>query len=199
VERLMPNEAIISAMGLPGISKVPYGSHLCHFYRDKEDLADCLISFFRAGLDSNDSCIWITAEPLTEQDAVARLSAAYPGTQRAIESGQLAIFGANEWYLRTAGNSPQEILNLWLAAEEKATSDGFAGLRISGNTSFLDESSFQEFLVYERLCNEAFSKRRIIALCSYPRIQATPQSQGHHFVSACHHQTIRRDESVWMV
>ena len=45
---------------------------------------------------------------------------------------------------------------------------GYPGVRGSGNTSFLDESTWDDFLIYERAINEAVKDQRIIGLCSYP-------------------------------
>ena len=59
--------------GLPGITRIPYGVHMCSFYRTREELAATLVPYFVAGLRANERCIWITAEPLLAHDALTAL------------------------------------------------------------------------------------------------------------------------------
>jgi hypothetical protein len=60
-----------------------------------------------------------------------------------------------------------EKIQCWLSRKDEALALGYAGVRGSGNTSFLDESTWDEFLVYERAVNDAFKDQPIMALCSY--------------------------------
>src|SRR5207245_6405722 len=39
--------------GIQGVGKIAWGSHFCNFYDNQIDLADCLVPFFKAGLDNN--------------------------------------------------------------------------------------------------------------------------------------------------
>ena len=52
----------MTSCGLPGINSIPYGTHMCHFYEDAENLAGALVPYFAAGLRNNERCIWIAAE-----------------------------------------------------------------------------------------------------------------------------------------
>jgi hypothetical protein len=42
--------------GLPGIDRVPFGMHACHFYRNRDDLIGALAPYFVAGLRANERC-----------------------------------------------------------------------------------------------------------------------------------------------
>jgi len=37
--------------GIRGVGKIAWGSHFCNFYDGQIDLADCVVPFFKAGLD----------------------------------------------------------------------------------------------------------------------------------------------------
>ena len=50
--------------GISIIGDVPWGTHFCQFYQDKQDLIDILVPYFRAGLENNEFCLWVTSEPL---------------------------------------------------------------------------------------------------------------------------------------
>jgi hypothetical protein len=54
--------------GIDTIGDVPWGTHICQFYQTKKDLADTLVPFFKAGLENNELCLWVTSKPL-EEDA----------------------------------------------------------------------------------------------------------------------------------
>jgi hypothetical protein len=59
----------IRKTGIDLLGEVPWGTHLCQFYQTKKDLIDILVPYFKAGLESNEFCMWITAEPLSAQEA----------------------------------------------------------------------------------------------------------------------------------
>jgi PAS domain S-box-containing protein len=50
---------------------------------------------------------------------------------------------------------------------ETATRRGFAGLRITGNTFWLEKSDWQAFTEYEAAVNAVIGKYRVLALCAY--------------------------------
>jgi hypothetical protein len=43
---------------LEPVGDVPWGTRLCQFYQTKEDLIDILVPYFKAGLESNEFCMW---------------------------------------------------------------------------------------------------------------------------------------------
>src|SRR5260370_40642668 len=64
--------------GIDVVGDIPWGSHFCFFYDTKEDLVDTLISYCRAGLESDEFCLWVVAEPLTVEQALDALKDAVP-------------------------------------------------------------------------------------------------------------------------
>jgi len=55
--------------GIGIVGTISWGTHLCQFYQTKEDLIDILVPYFKAGLENNEFCMWITSEPLRVNDA----------------------------------------------------------------------------------------------------------------------------------
>jgi hypothetical protein len=41
----------------------------CQFYQNQKDLTDILVPYFKAGLENNEFCMWITAQPLDVPEA----------------------------------------------------------------------------------------------------------------------------------
>jgi len=154
--------------GLPGIRDIPYGVHMCHFYERREDLAAALVPFFLAGLRSHERCIWITAQPLSAADAKRALREAGFDADAAIADGALTILDFSDWYAEKENLKGNQVVDLWLAEEQRALAAGYRGLRITGNVSFLKPRDWPVFMEYETLVNQAFQGRRIVTLCTYP-------------------------------
>ena len=56
----------------------PWGTHFCNFYESRKDLLDMLLSYFKAGLEDNEFCVWVVPEPVSEREAWDGLRAAVP-------------------------------------------------------------------------------------------------------------------------
>ena len=153
--------------GLPGIREIPYGVHMCHFYDAREDLAAALVPYFAAGLRDNERCIWIAAEPLRAQEAKEELRKAAVDVDAAIGAGALTIRDFSDWYAEKENLRGNQVVDLWLAEEERALAAGYRGLRITGNVTFLRPGDWELFMEYEALVNAAFHGRRIVTLCTY--------------------------------
>lgn len=162
-----PTHSSFTDCGLPGIKDIPYGVHMCHFYEGREDLAAALVPYFAAGLRNNERCIWITAEPLLAADARLELGKAGFDVDALTTKGALTIRDYSEWYAEAESLKGNQVIDLWLAEERRALAEGYSGLRITGNVTFLSSEDWPVFMEYEDLVNQAFHGRRIVTLCTY--------------------------------
>ncbi|HKV08688.1 MAG TPA: MEDS domain-containing protein [Thermoanaerobaculia bacterium] len=153
--------------GIQAVGQVPLGTHFCQFYRTKADLIDTLVPYFTAGLRANELCLWVASDPLRAAEATALMHAAMPDFEGFLSRGQIEILDYEDWYLRTGGQDGCDTLQLWIDWEQRALAAGYEGLRLTGNTSWLEESGWDDFVAYEAAVNETFSRGRIIGLCSY--------------------------------
>jgi hypothetical protein len=64
--------------GIDIIGDLPWGTHFCQFYQTKEDLTDVLVPYFRAGLENNEFCMWVTSQPLGVEEAKEALRKGIP-------------------------------------------------------------------------------------------------------------------------
>lgn len=154
--------------GLPGIRNIPYGVHMCHFYRGGDDLAAVLVSYFAPGLRNHERCVWIAAEPLGAAAAKLALERAGIDADTALADGSLVLRDFSEWYVEGSRLRGAAVVDSWLAEEARALAEGYAGLRITGNVSFLTSETWPVFMEYEEMLTKAFSGRRIVTLCTYP-------------------------------
>jgi hypothetical protein len=166
VRRMYTSHSTRSGVGLDGLFR--WGDHACHFFRSADDLSEILVPYFKIGLERNEFCIWVTSSPYGKDRAASEMRAAVSDFDRRSAAGQIQIFGQDEWYTKLAVLSTAEKIQSWLSRKDEAVASGYAGLRGSGNASFLDEGTWDEFLIYERAVDEAFKDQRIIGLCSYP-------------------------------
>lgn len=180
----------VTESGIRGVGRIPYGLHFCSFYSGKRDLVDLLIPFFKAGLEGRDRCLWITAPPFPASEALAEIEKVLSQARDMVKSGSLHIVDAETWYVGVGGG---DVLQHWLKEEEKALAEGYQGLRIAGNTSFVKHENWDAFMKYERAVNDAFRSRRIIALCSYDLRKSQPTEVFE--VTRSHQHTICRDHS----
>src|ERR1019366_4301429 len=132
--------ATVQKFGTDFVGDIPWGTHLCQFYETKHDLRDILVPYFAEVLRSNEACIWITSEPLEVEEATAALEKAVPDIDRFIKNGQLLILPYTEWYLKDGTFDPNSVLQGWIEKEQEALSRGFEGLRLTGNTFWIERS-----------------------------------------------------------
>src|SRR5215813_11908560 len=114
--------------GLPGVGDVPWGTHLCQFYRSKADLVETLVPYFVAGLEQNERCIWIASEPFLAADCWRELEAQVPDLAERARRGQIEIIDYADWYSRGGVLDGPSTLRRWLDAEAEACQSGYTGL-----------------------------------------------------------------------
>jgi len=152
--------------GISAIGDIPWGTHLCQFYQDKQDLIDILVPYFKAGLVNNEFCMWVTSEPFRSEEAKAALAAHVENLERYIANGQLEILDT-EWYTSGGEFESDRVLQSWVDRLEAARRRGFAGLRLTGNPSWLEKPEWHGFMEYEATVDGIFGQRRMLAICTY--------------------------------
>ena len=153
--------------GIGIVGDIPWGTHFCQFYQTQGDLIDTLVPYFKAGLDDNEFCMWITSHPLTEKEAEAAIRKALPDFDFYRERGQIEIVPHTEWYLKEGVFDSRRVLDGWVGRLADATRRGFSGLRLTGNTFWLERNGWGDFLRYEDEVNTVIGKYRMVALCTY--------------------------------
>ncbi|HEU0036542.1 MAG TPA: MEDS domain-containing protein [Kofleriaceae bacterium] len=159
--------------GLP-LGSVPWGTHTCQFYKSERDLLDILVPFFATGLANHERCLWVASEPLPAQRARDALAEAVPDLAVRLADNQIEIIDYRDWYTRDGALTSEQVIAGWLEREQVALADGYAGLRLSGNTSWLSHDQWGSFADYEERVHHAFAGRRVLALCSYSLAQCGP-------------------------
>lgn len=181
--------------GLAPVGALPWGTHFCQFYRTGDDLVGTLVPFFQAGLLAGESCLWVTSQPLQASEALAAIRTAVPDVDARIARGQLTILDHEQWYLRAGLHDPGSIVQGWLEREQRALAGGYEGLRLTGNTFWLEHNQYTEFGEYEAQLNVALRGHRVLALCSYCLDRCRPEDVVD--VTRSHEFAILRRKGDW--
>ena len=154
--------------GIGVVGDMPWGTHFCHFYETKEDLLDTLLSYFKAGLESQESCLWVVSEPLTEEEARHALKQAVPDLDRYLADRSIEIVLASDWYLQGGTFDLKRVTSGWNEKLARALARGYAGVRVTGNTAWLEKKDWKDFCEYEEALNASITNQRLTVLCTYP-------------------------------
>ncbi len=153
--------------GIEIIGDVPWGTHFCQFYRTPQDLLDILVPYFSEGLRNNEFCMWVTSEPLEAEAARAALAAAMPDLGEYLRRGQIEIIPHTEWYLKGGSFNSESVLDGWVRKLDAALAAGYEGLRLTGNTFWLEGKDWGAFTDYEAAVDGVIGQFRMLAVCTY--------------------------------
>ncbi len=146
--------------GIALVDDLPWGSHFCQFYQTKKDLLDIFVPYFRAGLEGNELCVWVTSDILRVEDAKKALGNAVPRFENYLSRGQIEITSQRLWYAR-GGKSGKAIVS----RVDKAVTAGYEGLRLAYNA--LPERKGGKAFSYPGV--EVIGGHNVIAAFAYPR------------------------------
>ena len=149
------------------IGSVPWGTHFCQFYQTRQDLLDILVPYFITGLKGNEFCMWITAEPLTSREAKKAMAKTMPDFAKYLAKGQIEIISHDKWYLQDGIFDLQRVLDGWIDKLNQALAKGYSGLRLTGNTFWLEREDWESFTDYEAAVSDVIGKYKMLALCTY--------------------------------
>lgn len=153
--------------GIDLIGNVPWGTHFCQFYQTKENLMDILIPYFKTGLENNEFCMWVTSQPLTVKEAEEAFKSTVPDADIYLEKGQIEIISYNDWYVKDGIFDSERILNGWMDKLNLALDNGYDGMRITGNTFWLEKEDWADFMQYEEEIDKVLGSYNMIAICTY--------------------------------
>ncbi len=153
--------------GIAIVGDVPWGTHFCQFYKHKGDLIDILVPYFKAGLDSNELCMWITSEPLGLEEARSALARAVGDLEPYIRAGRLEILDYRQWYTAGGTFDSGRVLRGWIERLQAARARGLDGLRLSGNTFWLESADWNDFTDYEAAIDALIKQHPMLACCTY--------------------------------
>jgi len=179
-----------------GLDWLRAGDHVCQFYASAEDLAEVLIPFFKAGLERNESCLWIAGNLYGVERASSDMRAAVADFDQRATVGQIQIVDQGEWHAKYGALSVAGRVQSFLSWKDGALASGYTGIRSGGDLSSLHEGNLDAFLDYERAVDNAFQHQPIVALCCY----CLTKCSGKCLLDAvaCHGFGLAKRRGRWM-
>jgi C4-dicarboxylate-specific signal transduction histidine kinase len=154
--------------GVDVVGDMPWGTHFCLFYETSADLLETLVSYCKAGLESQEFCLWVVADPLTSEDATRALERAVPKLDQYLGDQSIEIVAARDWYLQDGKFDLDRVISGWNEKLARAAARGYAGVRVTGDTAWLEKKDWKDFCEYEESLNHAIAGQRLAVLCTYP-------------------------------
>jgi len=154
--------------GVDVVGDIPWGTHFCLFYETRADLLETLVTYCKVGLENHEFCLWVVAEPLTGEDARHALRRAVPDLGQYLADQSIEIVAARDWYLQDGTFDLNRVINGWNEKLARASARGYSGVRVTGDTAWLEKKDWKDFCEYEESLNQAIAGQRLAVLCTYP-------------------------------
>ncbi len=183
--------------GIGVLGDMPWGTHFCHFYDTKGDLLETLVPYFKAGLESNELCVWVLSQPLTEQEIADAMRGALSGFDRYLAERRIEMLWDRDFYLNDGTMDLKRASAGWDEKLNQALARGFEGMRVTGNAIWLEKKDWQDFSEYEKQLNESIVNLRMMCLCSYP--MPTCGAAEVLDVARTHQFAVARRNGIWEV
>ncbi len=152
------------------ITQIQVHEHLCLIYETRKELLEVVIPFIRTGLEQSDRCVCI-ADENSAKDVLNAIDVSGVDTAKAMVSGALMILTKQESYLKDGAFDPDRMIRFFEDSTEKALTDGFRALRVTGEMTLALSGGFvmDRLIEYEAKLNSFFEKNACLALCLYNR------------------------------
>jgi len=154
--------------GIKFLGQLPWGSHLCVFYGTSHDLIDILVPYFKAGLENNEFCLWITSPSLNTKEAKEASIKKIPKFTQYLKKSQIEFMTYTMVYLKDGVFNMQKALKTMAEKYKQALDNGYDGLRGAGYVPWFNKDEWLALTKYEGEVNKAIDKTNILALCAFP-------------------------------
>jgi C4-dicarboxylate-specific signal transduction histidine kinase len=129
---------------------------------------------------------------LTVEEAIDALKDAVPDLDRYLEDPSIEIISARDWYLQDGTFDLKRVTSRWHEKLALASASGYAGVRVTGDTAWLQNNDWKDFCEYEECLNEAIANRHLTVLCTYPlaacgAVEVLDVARTHQFALAKRH------------
>ena len=164
-----------STYSLNRMTELEPGDHLCFLYETGEEHRAVITSFLRLGLERGEKVLYIV-DSYTSEVVIGYLRDDGVEAEPYLASGQLSILGVDETNIREGIFDPDEMIALLRSETEKALTEGYRALRITGEMTWVlrDLAGSARLIEYEATLNKFFPESKCSAICQYDRRRFDP-------------------------
>jgi PAS domain S-box-containing protein/putative nucleotidyltransferase with HDIG domain len=178
-----------------GLMDIRQGTHLCQFYKTRKELLDVLVPFFKAGIESQEFCLWITSDPLGRIAARRAMKDAVPDFDALVARGQVKLLEHGDWYSRNGTFDAKKSARAFITEINQAMDSGYLGVRLATNLGWLEKKDWGRFTDFEEGADGFVSGRPMRVICSYP-LEKCGAVEVLDIVRS-HHSVIVKDAGEW--
>ena len=91
-----------------------------------------------------------------------------PDFDRYLLGNSIEIVAARDWYLQDGTFDLKRVIAGWNEKLARASAKGCAGVRVTGDTAWLERKHWNDFCEYEDSLNGAIANQHLAVLCTYP-------------------------------
>jgi PAS domain S-box-containing protein len=147
--------------------ELPLGTQFCLFYLTKEDLMSIIVPYLKAGLENSEFCIWVLPEAFDLEEAKKVLKKNIPDFNSYLEKEQIEIIPFTSSGIKSGISNSKKMVTTWNEKLGQALDNGYSGLRLVQEVSWLKEKEGENFTDYEKEMDELIRSSQIISLCTY--------------------------------
>ncbi|GEM_PF-460076 len=153
----------------------PPSSHTFWLYETEEEHQALITRFLLQGLERGEKLVYITTTHSAET-ILEYLRSSGVEVEALLARGQLSFHTADETYLQDGVFDPERMLALLQKEAEQALTEGYTGLRITGEMAWVlrGEPGSGQVPAYETRVNDLTPNLPLVALCQYDRRQFGP-------------------------
>jgi len=181
--------------GIPSVGVIPWGAHLCHFYRNRDELLEVLVPYLKAGLEANELCVWVVSRPLSKKIAVEVLRSAVPDLGSCLKDGRIEIVTYAASLVKGGRFDPNSAVAAWAEKVRLAGERGFDGLRLAVMFGWVTQEMWPCVAEYERALAQEVGEERMVWICSYPAARVGPSDSIDLIL--CHDSSLVKTKLGW--
>ena len=170
-----PQETPEAAALADAIARLKPHDHLCLIYETEDEWRSAVVPYMSEGLRRGEKCFYIIDAHTA--DHVRDLLSAQVGDLDAREArGQFVMLTDDESYVIDGVFDPDRMIALLLAETEKAVSEGYPCLRVTGEMTWALKgvTGSERLIEYESKLNRFFPDHSCLAICQYDRKRFPP-------------------------
>ena len=150
------------------------GKHFYQFYKGAEDYLHVMISYFQAGLEKGEGCLWLVSKKTGLDSAIAQAKNAILNAEKYLATGQFKILSAEEWYLTSGRFDEEKAITNAAHYVDQIKKLEVKILRGSGDVGAIPRMDWVKVHAYEKKMALWIKTQPIIGLCAYPILECTP-------------------------
>lgn len=151
--------------------------HICLIYETNQDWRDAVIPFLQMGLEQGEKCFYVVDSRTAKQIRHLLIKEGIDA-ESVEQSGQLVIRHQSDAYTQEGFFDPDRMIALLISETEKALSEGYTALRVTGEMTWVLKGlpGSEKVIEYEaKLNSDLFPKNPCVAICQYNRQQFNPE------------------------